>query len=129
MRKNSKSSADKPAESKNYRKIIITRPKASGISEAFFYYYPYNYFTAREICAYLTIRKTRKAVIKKSINVDITLPYNTHLYDKSSMCLTLSLVKIGCKISGVIRSSISHLISVHTLVAISNPIAMPKILY
>ena len=35
--------------------------------------------TGSEICIYLITINTKKAVIKKSIKVDNTLPYNTHL--------------------------------------------------
>ncbi len=87
------------------------------------------YFTTIEICAYLTNRNTKKAVSKKSINVDITFPYKTPLYERSSICFTLSLLRMGLRIIGVTRSSIIHFTSAHTLVAISNHTATPITLY
>jgi len=88
-----------------------------------------TYFTASLISIYFTTRNTRNAVIRKSINVEITLPYRIHLYERSSIFLTLSLVRIGLRIIGVIRLSIIHFTSSPTLVATSNQIAIPMILY
>ncbi len=45
------------------------------------------------------------------------------------MFLTLSFVKTGLRIIGVIRLSINDFTSSHTLVAISNQIAIPTTLY
>ena len=87
------------------------------------------YFTARGILVYLTNRNTKNAVIKKSIKVEITLPYKIPLKDKSSILLTFNFVKIGLSNIGVIKSSINPLTKVDTLVAISNHTAIPTILY
>ena len=99
------------------------------LSSVVFYHWDFFYFVCNVIPEYLTNKNTRNAVIKKSINVDITLPYNTHLYERSSICFTLSLLRIGLRIIGVIKFSINHFTSSQTLVAINNQIAIPKILY
>ena len=78
-----------------------------------------------EECAYFTNRKTKNAVIRKSIKLESTLPYKTHLYERSSICFTLSLLRIGLRSNGVTKSSINHFTNVHTFVAISNHTAIP----
>ncbi len=79
--------------------------------------------------AYLMTKKIKKAVIKKSIVVEITFPYKIHLKDNSSIVLSFNFLRIGPKISGVMRSSISHFTRSHALVAISNHTAIPTTLY
>jgi hypothetical protein len=78
---------------------------------------------------YFTSKKTKNAVIVKSISVAITFPYKIHLKESCSIFFTLSFVRIGFKIIGVIKSSINPLISSQTLVATNNQIAIPTILY
>lgn len=63
------------------------------------------------------------------MEIDITLPYKIHLYERSSICFTLSLMSIGLRINGVTRSSIIHFTSAHTFVATSNHTAIPTTLY
>lgn len=81
------------------------------------------------MCAYFTNKNTKKAVRRKSINVDITLPYKIPLYESSSIFFTLSLLRIGLRIIGVTRSSINHFTKFQTFVAISNQTAIPTTLY